>query len=160
MSPLTSWFSVAMGARSPAFASDRRGAFSCRAAAAHRLSGEPAQRGTCRHQGQHRSGPQPRRLPLCAGWDGDGRIALRFRPGRPVLRRPLRRQDEVAITERNAREALEKSPAGARKFQDDRPIIVPKVGDRDGDGILDDVDKCPTIRKTRTTSRTGRLPRS
>ena len=52
-------------------------------------------------------------------------------------------KDEVAITERNAREALEKSPAGACKFQDDRPIIVPKVGDRDGDGILDDVDKCP-----------------
>ena len=55
----------------------------------------------------------------------------------------LSAKDNFAVAERNAREALEKSPPNACKFQDERPIIVPKVGDRDGDGLLDDVDKCP-----------------
>ena len=55
----------------------------------------------------------------------------------------LAAKDNFAVAERNAREALEKSPPNACKFQDERPIIVPKVGDRDGDGLLDDVDKCP-----------------
>ena len=55
----------------------------------------------------------------------------------------LAAKDNFAVAERNAREALEKSPPNACKFQDERPVIVPKVGDRDGDGILDDVDKCP-----------------
>ncbi|HRI54541.1 MAG TPA: DUF4398 domain-containing protein, partial [Pseudomonadota bacterium] len=55
----------------------------------------------------------------------------------------LAAKDNFAVAERNAREALEKSPPNACKFQDERPVVVPKVGDRDGDGLLDDVDKCP-----------------
>ncbi len=46
----------------------------------------------------------------------------------------------VDVADPNARAALANSPAdrcAARSF------ITPKVGDRDGDGILDTVDKCP-----------------
>ncbi len=52
-------------------------------------------------------------------------------------------KDNVAVTDKNAKAALEKSPGSACKFQDERPVIVPKIGDRDGDGLKDDVDKCP-----------------
>jgi OOP family OmpA-OmpF porin len=52
-------------------------------------------------------------------------------------------KDNVAVTDKNAKAALEKSPGSACKFQDERPVVVPKIGDRDGDGLKDDVDKCP-----------------
>jgi outer membrane protein OmpA-like peptidoglycan-associated protein len=52
-------------------------------------------------------------------------------------------KEEVAISGQNAQEALAKSPGNVCNFQDERPVIVPKVGDRDGDGLKDDVDKCP-----------------
>jgi OOP family OmpA-OmpF porin len=52
-------------------------------------------------------------------------------------------KDNVSVTDKNAKAALEKSPGSACKFQDERPVIVPKIGDRDGDGLKDDVDKCP-----------------
>ena len=46
--------------------------------------------------------------------------------------------DHVNIAEPNARAALENSPADKCA-----PHGTPKVGDRDGDGIPDNVDKCP-----------------
>jgi outer membrane protein OmpA-like peptidoglycan-associated protein len=46
---------------------------------------------------------------------------------------------EVAVSEENARLALEMSPRGRCN-----PPPVPKVIDTDGDGIPDKVDKCPT----------------
>lgn len=47
------------------------------------------------------------------------------------------------VTDKNAKAALDKSPPNKCQFQDERPVVVPKPGDRDGDGLLDDVDKCP-----------------
>jgi outer membrane protein OmpA-like peptidoglycan-associated protein len=52
-------------------------------------------------------------------------------------------KEQVETTDKFAKLAFEKSPPAACKYQEDRPVIVPKVGDRDGDGIKDDLDKCP-----------------
>jgi outer membrane protein OmpA-like peptidoglycan-associated protein len=52
-------------------------------------------------------------------------------------------KEQVEITDKYAKLAFEKSPAAACKYQEDKPVIIPKVGDRDGDGIKDDADKCP-----------------
>jgi len=52
-------------------------------------------------------------------------------------------KEQVEITDKNAKLAFEKSPANLCKYQEDKPVIIPKVGDRDGDGIKDDLDKCP-----------------
>jgi OOP family OmpA-OmpF porin len=49
-----------------------------------------------------------------------------------------RRDAEVA--EKNARAAIEKSP----KDKCNPPPAPPKPGDKDGDGLTDDIDKCPT----------------
>ncbi len=52
---------------------------------------------------------------------------------------------QVDLAEPNARAAMANSPAdrcAKRRF------ITPKVGDKDGDGILDTVDKCPTDPET------------
>jgi outer membrane protein OmpA-like peptidoglycan-associated protein len=48
---------------------------------------------------------------------------------------------EAAVAETNAQAAFEKSPK--EKCVDKAP--VPGVGDIDGDGILDNVDKCPRV---------------
>jgi outer membrane protein OmpA-like peptidoglycan-associated protein len=45
---------------------------------------------------------------------------------------------DAAIAEKNAKLAIEKSPKDRCN-----PKAPEKIGDRDGDGILDDVDKCP-----------------
>ena len=52
-------------------------------------------------------------------------------------------KEHVQISEQNAKAALDKTPGVACRYQDEKPVIVPKVGDRDGDGLLDDADKCP-----------------
>ncbi len=52
-----------------------------------------------------------------------------------------RAEDHLMIAEPNAHAALEASPA--EKCTD----AAPKPGDRDGDGILDNVDKCPDQRE-------------
>jgi OmpA-OmpF porin, OOP family len=46
----------------------------------------------------------------------------------------------ATIAETNARLAIEKSP---KDQCTDQPRLPPKPGDRDGDGILDNVDQCP-----------------
>ena len=48
---------------------------------------------------------------------------------------------EAGVAEINAKKAIEKSPR--EKCVDKGPVIVKGPGDRDGDGILDNVDKCP-----------------
>ena len=53
-------------------------------------------------------------------------------------------ESHVAIAEPNANAAYDMSPPDrctAREFQE---IAPPKPGDKDGDGIVDNVDKCPT----------------
>ncbi len=48
----------------------------------------------------------------------------------------------AAIAEKNAKLAIEKSPRD--KCTDKEPVkLPPKPGDRDGDGLTDDIDKCP-----------------
>ena len=47
----------------------------------------------------------------------------------------------ATIAEKNAKLAIEKSPKD--KCTDQAPKLPPKPGDRDGDGLTDDVDKCP-----------------
>src|SRR5205814_1650365 len=49
-------------------------------------------------------------------------------------------KEEVEVAGKNANLAVEKSPKGQCVF---RPFVKKAPGDRDGDGILDDVDKCP-----------------
>jgi len=51
---------------------------------------------------------------------------------------------EARVAETNAKAAIEKSPRD--KCTSGEPVAVkPKPGDQDGDGILDDVDKCPRV---------------
>jgi OOP family OmpA-OmpF porin len=45
------------------------------------------------------------------------------------------------VAEQNAKLAIEKSPKD--KCNPDTPRLPPKPGDRDGDGLTDDIDKCP-----------------
>ena len=52
-----------------------------------------------------------------------------------------RREAEVAET--NAKAAIEKSPKA--KCATTQVAVKPAPGDQDGDGILDDVDKCPRV---------------
>ena len=52
-------------------------------------------------------------------------------------------KEQVEITDKFAKLASEKTPADKCQYQQEKPIVVPKVGDRDGDGLKDDVDKCP-----------------
>ncbi len=47
---------------------------------------------------------------------------------------------EAAVAETNAKSAIEKSP---KDKCTSGPVAKPKPGDQDGDGLLDDVDKCP-----------------
>jgi OmpA-OmpF porin, OOP family len=50
-----------------------------------------------------------------------------------------RAREAAEVAETNARLAIEKSP----KARCTDPVAPPAPGDRDGDGIADDVDKCP-----------------
>ncbi len=51
---------------------------------------------------------------------------------------------EAKVAEANAKSAIEKSPRD--KCTTGEPVAVkPAPGDQDGDGILDDVDKCPRV---------------
>ncbi|MBA2539502.1 MAG: OmpA family protein [Deltaproteobacteria bacterium] len=52
---------------------------------------------------------------------------------------------EARVAETNAKVAIDKSPRD--KCATGQPVVVvkPKPGDQDGDGILDDVDKCPRV---------------
>ena len=52
-------------------------------------------------------------------------------------------KDHIAITKDNADKALAKSPADRCAYKEERAVIVPKSGDADGDGIKDELDKCP-----------------
>jgi OOP family OmpA-OmpF porin len=58
----------------------------------------------------------------------------------------VRADEHLAIAVPNAHAALDLSPA---ERCTDRPVVVakpvPKPGDRDGDGITDNVDKCPDV---------------
>jgi OmpA-OmpF porin, OOP family len=49
---------------------------------------------------------------------------------------------EAGVAEINAKKAIEKSPK-EKCVDKGAPVIVKGPGDRDGDGILDNVDKCP-----------------
>ncbi len=52
----------------------------------------------------------------------------------------------VDVAEPNARAALANSPVdrcAERRFVEVSAPLAPKVGDRDGDGLVDNVDKCP-----------------
>ncbi len=51
-------------------------------------------------------------------------------------------KEQVQISDRNARLALEKSPQPKCQYAPARPL-VPVMGDRDGDGLKDNADKCP-----------------
>jgi outer membrane protein OmpA-like peptidoglycan-associated protein len=51
-------------------------------------------------------------------------------------------KEHAETAEKNAKEAVEKSPRG-QCVHTERPKPPPRPGDRDGDGILDNVDKCP-----------------
>jgi outer membrane protein OmpA-like peptidoglycan-associated protein len=50
---------------------------------------------------------------------------------------------QIAIAEENARLAVDRSPPDVCNPKE--PAPPPKPGDKDGDGILDDVDECPTV---------------
>jgi outer membrane protein OmpA-like peptidoglycan-associated protein len=50
-------------------------------------------------------------------------------------------KDHAAIAEKNAKLAIDKSPKD--KCTEQAAKLPPKPGDRDGDGLTDDVDKCP-----------------
>src|ERR1043165_4477909 len=50
-------------------------------------------------------------------------------------------KDHAEIAEKNAKLAIEKSPKD--KCTEQAVKLPPKPGDRDGDGLTDDVDKCP-----------------
>jgi outer membrane protein OmpA-like peptidoglycan-associated protein len=50
---------------------------------------------------------------------------------------------EAAIAESNAKKAIEKSPKD--RCVEKTVVVKPAPGDMDGDGILDDVDKCPRV---------------
>ncbi|MBL8636580.1 MAG: OmpA family protein [Myxococcales bacterium] len=52
-------------------------------------------------------------------------------------------KDHIAITKDNADKALAKSPADRCAYKEEKAVIVPKSGDADGDGIKDELDKCP-----------------
>ncbi len=52
-------------------------------------------------------------------------------------------KDHVEIAAKNANLAVEKSPKAACTYSDHPPKLIPKIGDRDGDGIPDNLDKCP-----------------
>ena len=54
-------------------------------------------------------------------------------------------KEHAELAQKNANLALEKSPRAYCTFSETPPPPkpVPKIGDRDGDGILDNVDKCP-----------------
>jgi outer membrane protein OmpA-like peptidoglycan-associated protein len=52
-------------------------------------------------------------------------------------------KEHTEITTDNAQKALDKTPPNKCKYQEEKPIVIPKPGDRDGDGLLDDQDKCP-----------------
>lgn len=52
-------------------------------------------------------------------------------------------KEHLAITRENADKALAKSPADRCSFTEEKTVIVPKSGDADGDGIKDELDKCP-----------------
>lgn len=51
-------------------------------------------------------------------------------------------REHVAIAAKNANLAVEKSPKGMCVYNE-QPLVKVKPGDRDGDGLLDDVDRCP-----------------
>jgi OOP family OmpA-OmpF porin len=50
---------------------------------------------------------------------------------------------EARVAEANAKTAIEKSPPD--KCTEKRVAVKPAPGDQDGDGILDDTDKCPRV---------------
>lgn len=57
-----------------------------------------------------------------------------------------RAKTHLDLAEANAHAAFDLSPpekCAERGFVEDEPPPPPKVGDRDGDGMLDNVDKCP-----------------
>src|SRR6185503_7903875 len=51
---------------------------------------------------------------------------------------------EAEVAERNAKQAIEKSPRD-KCVDKDAPRPEPGPGDLDGDGILDNVDRCPRV---------------
>ncbi|WP_428264365.1 OmpA family protein [Haliangium sp.] len=53
---------------------------------------------------------------------------------------PFRAREELAIAEKNAHEAVRKSP---KTLCVPPPVAEPEPGDKDGDGVTDDVDACP-----------------
>jgi OOP family OmpA-OmpF porin len=57
---------------------------------------------------------------------------------------PFRAREELAIAEKNAREAVRKSPKDPCA---PKPVVAaaPAPGDTDGDGITDDVDQCKGV---------------
>jgi len=52
-------------------------------------------------------------------------------------------KEHIAITKDNADKAFAKSPADRCSYREERSVVVPKSGDADGDGIKDELDKCP-----------------
>ncbi|HMU41105.1 MAG TPA: OmpA family protein [Pseudomonadota bacterium] len=52
-------------------------------------------------------------------------------------------KEHLAITKENADKAMAKSPADRCSYKEEKVVIVPKSGDADGDGIKDELDKCP-----------------
>ncbi len=56
---------------------------------------------------------------------------------------PFRAREELAIAEESAREAVRKSPPELCVIKPAVAEAEPAPGDRDGDGLTDDVDACP-----------------
>ena len=52
-------------------------------------------------------------------------------------------KEHIAITKDNADKAFAKSPADRCAYKEEKALVVPKSGDADGDGIKDELDKCP-----------------
>ena len=52
-------------------------------------------------------------------------------------------KEHIVITKDNADRALAKSPPDRCAYKEEKAVIVPKSGDADGDGIKDELDKCP-----------------
>ena len=52
-------------------------------------------------------------------------------------------KEHIVITKDNADRALAKPPPDRCAYKEEKAVIVPKSGDADGDGIKDELDKCP-----------------